>query len=93
MALIKKGIGKKEIIRLLLIVGGFIVVGVIFLSIISEGPDIDLNSNTNQSIQSRVIKDTGLDLLENETFSELKKHGKLPVEKGNYGKLNPFTKI
>lgn len=102
MALVKKGTSTKQTTRLIAI---FIIIGVVgsvVIVFISRTPSDNLLLNTTTKEVLPIVKQTGLDLLENKVYQGLVQHsgfapgseqyGYLPmVEKGIYGKLNPFT--
>ncbi|MFH1598495.1 MAG: hypothetical protein ABIB97_05540 [Patescibacteria group bacterium] len=93
MALVKKEISTKRIIRLVIIFAVVGIAGWLFIYITSSDT-IDTNILTNVSQNSgdlQIVTSTGHDLLESDDFLNLRQHGQLPVKKGNVGKLNPFT--
>jgi len=89
MALVKKGVSSKKLIRLIVIFALVAVVGGVVVMNIT-GTTTTVNTST-QVKDLPVVKDTGIDLLDDSDFVILKQHGEIPVEKGDTGKPNPFT--
>ena len=90
MALVKKGVGSKQITRLIIILLVVAIGGGIVYWIINQEPALTLDSGPIKK-DLAIIKDAGFDLLTNEAFINLTQHGDLPVEAGTVGRPNPFT--